>query len=418
MVTKYIKIDGIFCNHCRETITNGLQSIPSVSACKVNGDIAKIYIDDEQEDTINQCIEIINNLGYRTERSFVSSYNKWQHKRIISIAVIIISILLIRFILNKSLGYDILNVIPEIDTRLSLGSIFVIGLLTSVHCVGMCGAINLVASSNKKNAVFYNVSRVFSYTLIGFFVGCIGSTLQFDEKMLNVFSLSVAVLMLLIGVGMAGLFTLPSWCNFGTRVKTSNAFILGFINGFMPCGTLIAVQLYALSLASPLKSAFSMFLFGLGTMPLMLGFGLLQSMFGKYKAAMQKVMSAIIMLLAMYMIIRNMSALGINISNNSNNNLDQYIIATIEDDEQIVEIDLTYSSYPDIAVKKDIPVRFIINSNNQITGCNNEVVCKELGFDEKIEEGLTVIEFVPSEAGYYTYTCWMNMIKNTIYVYE
>ena len=69
--------------------------------------------------------------------------------------------MLVRFILNRSLGYDILNVIPEIDTRLSLGAIFVTGLLTSVHCVGMCGAINLVASSNKKNAFIYNVSRVF-----------------------------------------------------------------------------------------------------------------------------------------------------------------------------------------------------------------------------------------------------------------
>ena len=415
MSTKYIKIDGIFCNHCRETIANGLQNIENISSCKIYGDIAKIYIDDDQENTINQCIEIINNLGYRSEISFVSGYNKWQYKRIISIAVIIITILLIRFILNKSLGYDILNVIPEIDTRLSLGAILVTGLLTSVHCVGMCGAINLVASSNKKNAFIYNVSRVFSYTLTGFLVGCIGSTLSFNETVLNLFSLIVAVLMLLVGVGMAGLFTLPAWCAFGAGVKTSNAFILGFINGFMPCGPLIAMQLYALSLASPIKSAFSMLLFGVGTMPLMLGFGLLQSLFEKYKATMQKVISAFIMLLAMYMIMRSLSALGIYFSNN---NMDQFIIATIEDDDQVVEIDLTYSSYADIAVKKDILVKFIINSNNQITGCNNEVVCKELGFDEKIVEGKTIIEFIPSETGLYTYTCWMNMIKNTIYVYE
>lgn len=413
--TKYIKIDGIFCDHCRETITNELQIIENISFCKIYGDIAKIYIDGEQEETINRCIEIINNLGYRTDRKHISDHNKWQYTRIISIAAIMTIVLFIRFVINKYLGYDIVNVIPEITTTLSLGAIFVTGLLTSAHCVGMCGAINLVASSNKINAVFYNVSRVFSYTVTGFLVGCIGSTLSFDDTILNLFSLLVAVLMLLIGVGMAGLLTLPSWCNFGTKVNTSNAFILGFINGFMPCGPLVAMQLYALSLASPFKGALSMLLFGLGTTPLMLGFGLLRNILEKYKATVQKVMSAFIILLAIYMIIRSLSALGINISNN---NLDQYVIATIKDNAQVVQVDLTYSSYADIAVKKDIPVKFIINSNDQITGCNNEVVCKELGFDEKIVEGQTIIKFFPSKTGYYTYTCWMNMIKNTIYVYE
>ena len=49
--------------------------------------------------------------------------------------------------INKLFGYNIFNIIPSIDANMTYGMLFITGLLTSIHCISMCGAINL----NKKN---------------------------------------------------------------------------------------------------------------------------------------------------------------------------------------------------------------------------------------------------------------------------
>ena len=82
-----------------------------------------------------------------------------------------------------------------------------------------------------------------------------------------------------------------------------------------------------------------MLLFGLGTLPLMLGVGMLGNLFQKKKELVQKIMSIFIILLSLSMCYRGLSALGIRWDGTGN--------ATVTT--------LTYSSYGDIAVKKGIP---------------------------------------------------------------
>lgn len=69
------------------------------------------------------------------------------------------------------LGFDVLTLIPQIDSSVTYPMLFGIGLLTSLHCVGMCGAINLSASSTRKRALAYNVGRIACYTLVGCVAG-------------------------------------------------------------------------------------------------------------------------------------------------------------------------------------------------------------------------------------------------------
>lgn len=129
-------------------------------------------------------------------------------------------------------------------------------------------------------------------------------------------------------------------------------------------------------------------------------------------------MAVFVILLALSMLFRGLSALGIHFHADVRE-LADYNVAVISGDEQRVESELTYSSYGDIAVKKDVPVTFVINADEDyITGCNNKVVSSDFGFNHKLRAGENVITFTPTETGIYTYTCWMNMIKNTIYVYE
>ena len=301
--------------------------------------------------------------------------------------------------------------------------LFVTGLLTSIHCISMCGAINLVAVSSSKKGIkstlLYNLGRVVSYTLIGGIVGLLGSVISFNDTVKGIIILIASILMLLMSLSMLGIidFRLPKFKRI--KSKSHNAFIIGLLNGFMPCGPLQAMQVYALSTGSFIKGALSMFLFSLGTVPLMLFVGVFYSVIkGKGKILLNKIASILIMILSLVMLNRGLITLGFNIENIFND-YGSYTKSTIKENYQEVKFDLEYSDYEDIIVQKGIPVRMIINVDKKyLTGCNNEISIKEFNINKKLEEGENIIEFVPEDEGVYTYTCWMEMITNNIKVID
>ena len=424
----YVKIGGIYCDHCRQTIIKQIKKRTDLQNIRIFGNVAVL---DGPEGIEKDIVAAVTEAGYVTKREWIAvSYNRWKLEQLLVLLAVAAGFLGVRYLINWLLGYDILNVIPTIDSSLTLGAVFVVGVLTSIHCVGMCGAVNLVASTSRKRALLYNGGRILCYTVTGAAVGFLGQTLSFDKRVLNVFTVAVSLLMLLMGISMTGLISLPVCrINPGGKIKAKGAFFIGILNGFMPCGPLASMQLYAMATASPVLGGLSMLLFGLGTLPLMLGVGMLGNLFQKKKELVQKIMSILIILLSLSMCGRGLSALSIRWDGTGNTagtqengggaDLSGYIVAEAEGDSQTAVTTLTYSSYGDIAVKKGIPVTLTINAEKQyITGCNNEVISSDFDFDMVLQEGENVITFLPEETGTYTYTCWMHMIKNKIYVYE
>ena len=205
---------------------------------------------------------------------------------------------------------------------------------------------------------------------------------------------------------------------FKYKVNNRNPFIIGLLNGLMPCGPLQTMQVYALTTGSIFKGALSMFLFGLGTVPLMFLTGVVfSSMKGKTKILINKIASVLIFVLSIIML--NRGLLSLNIDLFKNNNYKDYVKTTIKDGYQEIELDLDYDNYKDIIVQKDIPVRIIINaSKDKLTGCNNELIINKYNIKKKLEVGSNVIEFTPKDEGTISYTCWMDMIKNNIKVID
>ena len=86
------------------------------------------------------------------------------------------------------------------------------------------------------------------------------------------------------------------------------------MNGLMPCGPLQAMQLYALGTGSFLAGALSMFIFSLGTVPLMFGLGALSSLLSsKFTSRMMKVSAALVLLLGLVMVNRGLALSGVNL---------------------------------------------------------------------------------------------------------
>ena len=167
---------------------------------------------------------------------------------------------------------------------------FILGLLGSLHCVGMCGPIALllpVSRDNpRKKAIqigLYHLGRFTAYALLGLAFGFLG-------KSLNVFGLQqyltigVGVLMLafllipnriwhkysLTRPLMRLIGTLKSSLGVALKKKSPDTFLtIGFLNGFLPCGLVYMGVFGSLTLANPAQSSLYMILFGLGTLPLM-----------------------------------------------------------------------------------------------------------------------------------------------------
>lgn len=120
----------------------------------------------------------------------------------------------------------------------------------------------------------------------------------------------------------------------------------------MPCEPLQAMQVYALSTGSFIKGILSMFLFCLGTIPLMFSIEVILNVVnGRKRIILNKVASVLILLLSIGMLFRGLNTIGINY-NTLFNNYKNYTASTIYNDYQEVKIDLSYGSYDDIIVKK------------------------------------------------------------------
>lgn len=145
---KYVRIEGIHCKHCIDTITKELLKNKNIKKVSIKNNIA--IIDYENELSNPEIISTINNIDYFTKDEYI--YNTLDNVdtkiKLKEFVLIFISIILIGLSLEKLFGYNIFNVIPSIDTNITYGMLILTGLLTSIHCVSMCGAINLITIVN------------------------------------------------------------------------------------------------------------------------------------------------------------------------------------------------------------------------------------------------------------------------------
>ena len=421
----YVKIDGMHCSHCENIIRNALLNIKNINSVEFDGFIACVtYSGKLNKEEIKKTII---DKDYITKDEYISEDIKELRDNIKLKEFFLISliIILIVFLIYKILGFNVFNAIPTIDSNITYGMLFITGLLTSIHCISMCGAINLMAvvnTSSKRNLkrpILYNLGRLISYTFIGGLVGLVGSVISISNTISGIIIIIASILMFLMSLNMLGILTIKKINFIKYKKKSTNPFIIGILNGLMPCGPLQAMQVYALGAGSFIKGALSMFLFGLGTIPLMLFTGVILNLVkGKGKIIINKIASVLILILSIVMLNRGLLSLNIDILKIFNN-YDKFTASTIKDDYQLIEFDLSYDDYEDIILQKDIPVKMIIHVDKKyLTGCNNELVINEFGIKKELKVGENIIEFTPTKEETITYTCWMNMIKNTIKVID
>lgn len=448
-------IGGMTCVNCENKIEQQLKQKKGVKDATVSYNKGTAVVTfDREEINEEQMIQVIEQLDYevirasfqkrqKDEKEEFNKKNTWN--QVIGVGILLLAI----SVLMKQLGLSrIFNAFPQVEENMGYGMLFLIGLATSVHCIGMCGGIHLSQClSYQKNSgeqrngekgkkkwatvypsFLYNLGRVLSYTVVGGVVGGFGSVISFSGKGKGTVQLIAGIFMVIMGINMLNIF--PWLRKFNPRMpkvfarkinqgkQKNGAFFVGILNGLMPCGPLQAMQLYALSTESPLKGAFSMFLFSIGTVPLMFGFGALSSFLSqKFTKQVMKFGAVLVVILGISMFQNGWSMSGFPVFSLSFSSGKERQEAKVQDGVQVVETTLSPYGYESITVQEGIPVKWTIKvEQGSLTGCNRAILIPEYEIQKTLEIGENVIEFTPTKAGTYSYSCWMGMLRSSITV--
>lgn len=493
-----LRIGGMTCVSCQNKIERKLRNTAGVKSVKVSYSTGIVDI---TYDTDIISLKDISTIIHRLDYQVLTENGQQEPKtsRVIGILVIVVSL----YVLLQQFGVLNLLVPSQLaDTKMGYGMLFVIGLITSVHCIAMCGGINLSqciphsdAADEKKSylssfrpAFLYNLGRVISYTSIGFILGFVGlflgggSGAGLPTMFQGILKLIAGVFMVIMGINMLGIFPAlrklqPKMPNIFARkvgaekAKSKSPFIVGLLNGLMPCGPLQSMQIVALASGNPFVGALSMFLFSLGTVPLMLGLGAIVSALGKKFT--KKVMSVgavlvVVLGLAMlsqggsltgflppnyllavilalcavgivsglpfrkpYKVISTVGVLGLAVllltsgslwNLDSSGNASSTAVSSdiqVVDGKQVVNSTLASGRYPNITVQAGTPVKWVIDApKGSINGCNNRMLIQDYDIEYSFKTGENVVEFTPTKTGTVRYSCWMGMIRGNITVIE
>jgi sulfite exporter TauE/SafE/copper chaperone CopZ len=458
--TLVLRIGGMTCINCQNRIEKQLAGTAGVEKAEVsyvNGTARITY--DPACITPKEIYGLIEKLDYRVLDEHNRARSGEEGFKIAGTLIIIAAL----FMILRQIGAGgLASAFPLAEAGMGYGMIFLIGLVTSVHCVAMCGGINLSQcipvraegsgeteppGGNRGAALvpglLYNGGRVASYTLVGAAVGALGSVITLTGAMRGAVQLAAGVFMIIMGINMLGFFPvlrklsprLPKIFtrNIEARQKTAKSpFAIGLLNGLMPCGPLQAMQLYALSTGSPAAGALAMFLFSVGTVPLMFFIGALSSVLSRrFTAVVTRTGAVLVAALGLTMFSNGLSLSGFSLdslnpgrffarpaaySQNGQTGAAPFK-PVIEDGVQIVNSTLTGGRYPAITVRAGIPVRWIINApQGSVNGCNNRMIIREYGIEYRFRTGENVIEFTPTRPGKFPYSCWMGMIRGSITV--
>jgi uncharacterized protein len=168
---------------------------------------------------------------------------------------------------------------------------FLLGLASSLHCIGMCGPLSLampvgrLAGRSKIVLIAsYQAGRIFTYCLFGLLAGIAGKGIL-SAGYQQTFSIVAGLIVVLAATGyfagrragplsfMNGFYRFLTGLLFKllkTATRPHGAFLFGMANGLLPCGMVYIAAITAFALGDWPSSVLFMLLFGAGTLPAML----------------------------------------------------------------------------------------------------------------------------------------------------
>ena len=334
-----------------------------------------------------------------------------------------------------------------------------VGLVTSIHCVAMCGPLVLTyAVKGADGGSFakrmfphfaYQSAKILSYMLVGLLLGSLGSL--FDIGGLRGWvTLFAGAFMVVLGVQLTG--KVPALKRLTIKppkvfvkalsslrkkavadeasghVSIATPITFGLLTGLMPCGPLMTAQVAAAGTGSAVNGALAMLGFGLGTAPLMLGFGAVSgALTVTFKRRMMFVAAILVALLGLVMLNRGLTLVGSPVTAQTiqysiagtpsvDSPTDQYVTAADGAVEISLVIENTQFVPRVVSIPADTPVRLVVD-RREAGACSDQIALPQLGVLQNLApNATTVVELPATKAGTYTLTCGMGMMDGLLQV--
>lgn len=353
-------------------------------------------------------------------------------------------LLLFVFILFERSG---LSSQVSVSSQSSLSTFFLFGLVAGTSsCAALVGGV-LLSMSKQWNELYiaedsnwlksqphilFNVGRLVSFAVLGGLLGVVGGVLSLSPLVVAVITIGVAVLMMLLGLQMlevpgVGNFQLRMPKFIGRYVADETNFqgrymplFAGGLTFFLPCGFTIVAQGLALGSGSFWSGALIMFMFALGTLP-MLAFISVSSIKMNAKphltANFNKVAGILVVFFAIYNFNSQLNVLGLpSLSDIRLGGAEVVAAATTTGDYQVLQMNASASGYSPsrLTVTAGVPIRWEINDVGT-SGCTSAIIARDMFEGQvKLERGLNVVNVAALQPGTYKFSCWMGMISGTI----
>jgi uncharacterized protein len=415
-----IHVEGMTCKACEKNVNTEIKKIEGVKYAFANANTGEVNIQSSSTVSYELLKKAVEDAGYRLKDEKPSVVMDW-----VWLVGVIGVVVIAQMIYQRLLP-------PQLDSEtIALPLVAVYGLITSFHCVSMCGGIALSQSMAKiqgktpyQSTFLYNFGRIASYTVLGILLGGVGSFFSVSPFVRNLILLAGGILMLYYGVSLMGWVSMPKLINLMPKVnnkKISEGFrplIVGILNGFMPCASLQMMQLYALASGSMISGGLIMLVFALTTAPVLVTIGLLSSKLNlKSSRRVKLVSAAVVVLIGSQMAFRSMSALNVPLP--FINRQDEVRLAPVVDGVQMITLTVDWNGYhlDYTAVKEGIPVMITVNPVS-LSGCSNPITIPMFNIEiDALTDQLSAI-FTPDTSGNIRIQCWMNMISTNLKVMD
>lgn len=444
-----LNIKGMHCASCEVLIERKFKKIAGVEKVNVNHADGKTVLYCSRDPNLTALQNSITENGYSiasaTDQGVVNSNgehvnNSKDYLQIGAVFLIVVAgyLLLKQFDLVPKLG---------ISDNMSYGFVFLIGVVAALStCLAVTGGllVAVAAKYNEQNpnlsgwekfkpALYFNIGRVVSYTVLGVAVGALGSVLTLSPRVNGIVTILASAVMIILGFQLLKIFPwlsrfqpkMPKF--FGHKIhdlSDSNnkaaPFLLGAGTFFLPCGFTQALELYVLSKGDPMTGAFTMLAFSLGTLPALLSLSALSSFIkGRVQQHFLRFAGVVVVLLGLFNVNNGLTLTGFNFAFAApfSNTKSSSVLAASDTNvqvvggKQIVNMKVSGLGYSPstFTVVKGVPVEWHIDGTSA-EGCAQVITVPTLGITEYLpRQGEKVISFTPQSTGIIPFSCTMGM---------
>ena len=302
--TLTVPVRGMTCDACEKRVGKALRALEGVDAVSVSAPRGVATLRGPDLPDRQRVEAAIRSAGYEPVAPpwFTRDRAVWR-----TVAVAVVAVAALAWVVTRLGPLDVTSSLMD-PSRGGLLVVLALGLAAGVStCMAMVGGLVLgfsaahaasLAESGRSDLPFrvrmrpqlaFNTGRVVGFGVLGALLGAIGSTMSPPTRVLALLVLGVAVVMFLLGVRLTGISPrVAAWSPrlpgglasaLGIDTATQRSYshtrtaLIGAATFLLPCGFTQAVQLYALSTASPVTAGVIMATFALGTAPGLLALG-------------------------------------------------------------------------------------------------------------------------------------------------